>query len=62
MDVNCPKVCGHAGAVLDVKWSPFNDCIIASGSDDATVSIWTQVVSSWLLDLVKTSGLETLQE
>ncbi|XP_059149783.1 coronin-1A-like isoform X2 [Physella acuta] len=41
VDVNCPKVCGHAGAVLDVKWSPFNDCIIASGSDDATVKVWT---------------------
>ncbi|XP_055872822.1 coronin-1A-like isoform X2 [Biomphalaria glabrata] len=41
VDINCPKVCGHAGAVLDIKWNPFNDCVIASGSDDTTVKIWT---------------------
>ncbi|KAH9509688.1 Coronin-2A [Bulinus truncatus] len=41
VDVNCPKVCGHAGAVLDIKWNPFNDCVIASGSDDTTVKVWT---------------------
>ena len=38
IDMNCPRVCGHAGAILDIKWSPFNDHMIASASDDATVS------------------------
>ncbi len=29
---------GHSGAVLDIKWNPFSDDIIASCSDDTTVS------------------------
>ncbi|XP_035824530.1 coronin-2B [Aplysia californica] len=41
VDINCPRVCGHAGAILDVKWNPFNDCVVASASDDASVKIWT---------------------
>ncbi|BFZ14229.1 hypothetical protein BsWGS_17268 [Bradybaena similaris] len=41
VDVNCPRICGHEGAIMDIKWNPFDDCIIASGSDDATVKIWT---------------------
>lgn len=31
------RVCGHRGSVTDIKWNPFNDNIIASCSDDATV-------------------------
>ncbi|XP_030050203.1 coronin-2A [Microcaecilia unicolor] len=34
------KVSGHKGNVLDIKWNPFNDFIIASSSEDATVKIW----------------------
>ncbi|XP_053387812.1 coronin-1B-like isoform X2 [Mercenaria mercenaria] len=40
VDINAPKVCGHAGGVLDIKWSPFHDDVIASGSDDCTVKVW----------------------
>lgn len=32
---------GHTAAVLDTDWSPFNDNIIASGSDDGKVFLWT---------------------
>uniref|UniRef100_UPI00398F6230 coronin-2B-like isoform X2 n=1 Tax=Pristiophorus japonicus TaxID=55135 RepID=UPI00398F6230 len=35
-----PKVCGHKGNVLDIKWNPFDDYIIASSSEDSTVKIW----------------------
>ncbi|XP_051975558.1 coronin-2B [Xyrauchen texanus] len=35
-----PKVCGHHGNVMDIKWSPFMDNIIASSSEDCTVRIW----------------------
>ncbi|XP_048384194.1 coronin-2A-like isoform X2 [Stegostoma tigrinum] len=35
-----PKVCGHRGNVLDIKWNPFDDYIIASSSEDSTVKIW----------------------
>lgn len=31
---------GHTGAILDIKWNPFNDNIIASSSDDASVKLW----------------------
>jgi len=31
------RVSGHRGRVTDIKWNPFDDNVIASGSDDATV-------------------------
>ncbi|XP_041435931.1 coronin-2A-like isoform X2 [Xenopus laevis] len=40
LDPHHPKVCGHRGNVLDIKWNPFNDYVIASCSEDATVKIW----------------------
>lgn len=36
-----PTICGHTGNVLGIEFNPFNDCQLASGSDDATVKIWT---------------------
>lgn len=38
--MNTPKVTGHAGPVLDLKWCPFNDNLIASGADDCTIKLW----------------------
>ncbi|TKA81319.1 hypothetical protein B0A49_00318 [Cryomyces minteri] len=35
-----PLFRGHTAAVLDTDWSPFDDSLIASGSDDAKVFIW----------------------
>uniref|UniRef100_A0A3Q2ZSJ1 Coronin 2A n=1 Tax=Kryptolebias marmoratus TaxID=37003 RepID=A0A3Q2ZSJ1_KRYMA len=32
-----PRVCGHSGRVLDVKWNPFDDFCIASCSEDCTI-------------------------
>ena len=37
IDFQCCKVIGHTGQILDLKWNPFNDNIIASASDDCTV-------------------------
>ena len=34
------QVCGHSRQVLDIKWNPFNDNIIASASEDGTVKVW----------------------
>ena len=31
---------GHKGPVLDIAWCPFNDNVIASASEDATVKCW----------------------
>jgi WD40 repeat protein len=46
LDFNASRVTGHRGPVLDVKWNPFNDNIIASCSDDCTVSI-NMCLLSW---------------
>lgn len=37
VDPHQPRVSGHRGNVLDIKWNPFNDYIIASCSEDSTV-------------------------
>ncbi|XP_070785777.1 coronin-2A [Enoplosus armatus] len=40
VDPQHPRVCGHSGRVLEVKWNPFDDHCIASCSEDCTVKIW----------------------
>lgn len=40
IDVNTPLVAGHKGPVLDIQWSPFDDNVIASASEDAIVRVW----------------------
>ncbi|XP_065518993.1 coronin-2A isoform X2 [Lathamus discolor] len=40
LDPHYPRIWGHRGNVLDIKWNPFNDFVIASCSEDATVKIW----------------------
>ena len=45
VEINAARVCGHSGPVLDVKWNPFNDYVIASCSDDATVSFFINRIS-----------------
>jgi len=37
---NVPLFAGHKGAVLDLDFHPFNDNLIASVSEDATIMIW----------------------
>ncbi|XP_034044131.1 coronin-2A isoform X2 [Thalassophryne amazonica] len=40
VDAQHPRVSGHRGNVLDIKWNPFNDYCIASCSEDTTVKVW----------------------
>uniref|UniRef100_A0A3Q2CSY9 Coronin n=1 Tax=Cyprinodon variegatus TaxID=28743 RepID=A0A3Q2CSY9_CYPVA len=40
LDPHHPRVSGHRGSVLDIKWNPFDDYCIASCSEDATVKVW----------------------
>ncbi|KAK9488663.1 hypothetical protein V1527DRAFT_457248 [Lipomyces starkeyi] len=35
-----PLFRGHTATVLDTDWNPFNDHVIASGSEDGKVGIW----------------------
>ncbi|XP_046683817.1 coronin-2B-like isoform X2 [Homalodisca vitripennis] len=58
LDFNTSRVTGHKGPVLDIKWNPFNDNIIASCSDDCTVKLWyipdgglASHLTEWLIDL-----------
>ncbi|XP_037327039.1 coronin-2A isoform X2 [Pungitius pungitius] len=40
VDPQHPRISGHRGNVLDIKWNPFNDYCIASCSEDSTVKVW----------------------
>ncbi|CAJ1085720.1 coronin-2B-like [Xyrichtys novacula] len=53
VDPQHPRVCGHSGRVLDVKWNPFDDHCIASSSEDCTVKIWDIPVCGVLQNLTK---------
>ncbi|XP_057338344.1 coronin-2B-like isoform X2 [Microplitis mediator] len=58
LDFNANRVTGHTGPVLDIKWNPFNDNVIASCSDDCTVKLWhipdgglSRNLNEWLVEL-----------
>ncbi|XP_074640814.1 coronin-1C-A-like [Tubulanus polymorphus] len=40
VETHTPQVTGHASAILDLMWCPFNDNLIASASEDSTVRVW----------------------
>lgn len=40
IDQSSPTVAGHHAPVLDIQWSPHDDNIIASASEDNTVKVW----------------------
>lgn len=46
VDPHQPRVCGHSGRVLDIKWNPFDDYCIASCSEDCTV--WSVFVMCYI--------------
>ncbi|XP_008198815.1 coronin-2B isoform X2 [Tribolium castaneum] len=58
LDFNASRVTGHTGPVLDIKWNPFNDNVIASCSDDCTIKLWhipdgglSMHLTEWLVEL-----------
>jgi len=40
-DGTSPILKGHSGAVLDMEWSPFDDSLLATGSEDSTIKFWS---------------------
>ncbi len=59
---NLPVVNGHTGAVLDTDFHPFNDYVIASGSEDTNVFILNSFsdnanISQVMIWTIPTDGL-----
>ena len=59
---------GHAGGITDLDFSPFDDDVLASGSDDATVKVWripagglTETISSPLASLSCSKRVEAVK-
>jgi len=36
-----PTLRGHAGAILDFEWNPYDDGMLATASEDTTIKIWS---------------------
>jgi coronin-1B/1C/6 len=45
-DSSSPFIHGHSGAVLDIEWSPFDDNMMATASEDTKIKIW-QIPDNW---------------
>jgi len=45
-DGTSPILKGHSGAVLDMEWSPFDDSLLATGSEDSKIKLWS-IPDSW---------------
>jgi coronin-1B/1C/6 len=65
--VDVPIISGHTAPILDFEFNPFNDQIIATGSEDTTVKVWgipdgglTENISTPLVDLPGHSRKVTL--
>lgn len=39
-DNSIPLIKGHKGGVTDLQFSPFEDRLLASSSDDSTIKLW----------------------
>lgn len=40
LEADLPLIKGHAGPVIDFDFSPFNDNLLATASEDGTVKFW----------------------
>jgi len=40
LEANLPLIKGHAGPVVDFDFSPFNDNLLATASEDGTIKFW----------------------
>ena len=58
MRIDLPVFSGHSAPILDFDFNPFDDSLIASGSEDTTIKVWgipegglTENISTPLVDL-----------
>ncbi len=40
LEADLPLLKGHGGQVTDFDFSPFNDSLLASSSEDGTIKLW----------------------
>lgn len=40
LEADLPLIKGHAGPVVDFDFSPFNDSLLSTASQDGTVKLW----------------------
>lgn len=40
LEADLPLIKGHAGPVIDFEFSPFNDQLLATASEDGTIKLW----------------------
>lgn len=57
LEPEMPTIKGHSGAIIDFDFYPFDESIIATASDDATIKLW-QIPTDWKENL--TSPLVSL--
>jgi len=54
LEPDLPKVSAHKEYVLDLQWSPFNDNMLASCSEDGSIKVWAVpdggIVTNWDMD------------
>jgi WD40 repeat protein len=53
-DGTSPIVKGHHGSILDMEWSPFDESLLATGSEDSTIKLWS-IPEDW--EPTDTTGL-----
>lgn len=58
-DPNAPVVSGHKGTVLDLDFSPFNDGMVASVSEDGYAKVW--IIPDGGLTATMTDAAQTLK-
>ena len=39
-EADCPLIRGHSGPIVDFEFSPFNDNLLATASEDGTIKLW----------------------
>lgn len=58
LEADVPLIRGHAGPVVDFDFSPFNENLLATASEDGTVKLWvipeegvTKDIKEWNAEL-----------
>jgi len=61
LEVDLPKASAHKEYVLDLKWNPYNDSMLASCSEDGSIKIWEFSEHGLLTNIDSDKALLTLE-